>query len=133
MKLTIEENREAIKRYGHIRPAPRWGSVQCSAKCPGSVRTCTLERGHTGVHVAHGRLRRVVAVWDEGISAVTSKQPAKRAGAAIARIRAREGGLASTLKALLRVPDIEAVALLILALFMVGFGIDWALRIFGVW
>jgi hypothetical protein len=37
------------------------------------------------------------------------------------------------MKALLTIPDIEAVCLLILVLFMVGFGIDWALRIFGVW
>jgi hypothetical protein len=72
MKLTIKDNPEAIKRYGHIKPAPLWGSVRCAAKYPGSVRACTLERGHTGVHVAHGRFRRVVAVWDEGISATTS-------------------------------------------------------------
>lgn len=74
MRLTIEDNTETIKRYRHMRPALPWGPPRCSAKCPGSRRTCTLGRGHSGPHVAHVRFGRVVAVWDGS----TSVRDAKR-------------------------------------------------------
>lgn len=64
MKLTIESDRETLKRYGHIKPARGWGVHRCSARCPGSSRRCSLERGHRGPHVAHGMFGKVVAVWD---------------------------------------------------------------------
>ena len=126
MKLTIEENRDTITIYSHIKPAPFWGPARCSASCPGSVRTCTLEKGHTGLHVAHSRFRRVVAVWDNGIE---DRKPVR----GVVRRDSREGELVATMKALLRIPSIEEAFLLILALAFVGFGIDWALRILGVW
>lgn len=66
MRLTIEENRDAIRRYDHVRPARGRSVRRCAIRCPGTQRTCTLERGHHGPHVAHGALRRVVAVWDGG-------------------------------------------------------------------
>lgn len=72
VRLTVEEHREAIKRYGHIGPARAWGVTSCAAKCPGTTRTCTRERGHGGPHVAHGLVRRVLAVWDTGAGAQRS-------------------------------------------------------------
>ena len=136
MKLTVEENREAIRRYGHIKPAPILGAVRCSARCQGTRRTCTLERSHRGPHVAHGMFRRVVAVWDAGIKVQKSERKAKRAGRAIARTGFRDGGLISALGALgrrvvRRAPSLEEGLLLIFFRAMVGFAIDWALRIIG--
>jgi hypothetical protein len=64
VKLTIERDPEAIKRYGYLKPARAWGGQRCSARCPGTARTCTLEKGHRGPHVAHGMFKKVVAVWD---------------------------------------------------------------------
>ena len=77
MRLTIEENPEAIKRFGHIKPGPKRGAPLCAAQCPGTIRTCSLVRGHAGVHVSHGRFGKVQAVWDKKTKAqlpVPSKQ-----------------------------------------------------------
>ena len=60
-----ETHPEEIEKYEHIKPAPTFGPVRCFAKCPGTPRTCTLERGHAGPHVAHGFPKKVMAVWDE--------------------------------------------------------------------
>ena len=133
MKLTVEENREAIRRYRHVKPAPIWGAVRCSARCPGTRRSCTLERGHRGPHVAHGRFKKVVAVWDAGIKVRKSEEKAKRAVRATAR-DGWDGGLVAALVAfgghvVRRAPTMEQVLLLILFLAMVGFAIDVALRI----
>jgi hypothetical protein len=137
MKFTIEHNRERIKRYSHIKPAPRWGSVRCSARCPGTVRTCTLKEGHTGLHVAHGTFKRVVAVWDEGIKPGKAKVKAKRHVGAIAPNSCRDGGLVAALRAfrsrVIRKPhSMEEVIFLILALSMAGFLIDIWLQVLGV-
>ena len=78
MRLTVEHNREAIKRYRDVKLAPTWGTVRCRAKCPGTQRSCTLEVDHRGPHVAHGRFRKVVAVWDAGIKAQSRRR--KRRG-----------------------------------------------------
>ena len=134
MRLTIEDNREALKRYGHIKPAPAWGATPCSARCPGTVRNCTLRRGHAGPHVAHGSFRRVVAVWDKGMTAGEGK-PIRR-GAPFARPVSRAVGIAVTLRALRdrflqRVPSMEEILFLILGLSMAGFAIHWMLLIFG--
>jgi hypothetical protein len=113
MRLTVEENREALRRYGHIRPAAR-GAARCSARCPGATRTCTQESGHRGPHVSHGRLRKVV------------------------RGDLRRTGFLAAVKGLLgrlvRRPQysMEEVLLLVFALAMAGFVIDWALRILGL-
>ncbi len=93
MKLTIEHDRATIRRYGHLRPAKGWGVRRCGARCPGSSRTCTLEAGHRGPHVAHGLFRRVVAVWDSGGAEVAAstdrlrKTLASGTGASIRRGR----------------------------------------------
>jgi len=137
MKLTIEENRETIKRYGHIKPAPIWGVVRCSARCPGNSRACTLEEGHRGHHVAHGLFQRVVAVWDSGGQALKAHQKAKRAGGDVARTGSRDRGPVSKWggawdRIVQWAPSLEGMFLFILAVSMVGFALDWALRIIGL-
>lgn len=141
MKLTIEEDRERIKRYGHIRPAPIWGPARCSARCPGNPRSCTLEVDHRGPHVAHGWFNKVVAVWDEGIKGRRSdaRKAVERAGSpsgSVARRSTRNRGpLASSGgfwgRVRRRAPSMEGALLVILALGMVGFAIETALRILG--
>lgn len=137
MKLTIEDNREALKRYRHIRPAPQKGSARCSAVCPGTVRTCTLRRGHSGPHVAHGMFGRVLAVWDKGVKIPENRGGIPRPAAVVRRAGSGYGGFLATLRALrekivLKEHYIEAGLLLAFALAMVGFAIDWALRIMGL-
>jgi hypothetical protein len=88
--------------------------------------------------VAHGTFKRVVAVWDGRIKAEV--EPRRRAGRVVrttARRGSRDGGLWAALKAyrgriVRRFPAVEEVFLLILALSMAGFAIDWALRILGL-
>jgi len=65
MKILRETDPEAIKNYEHIKPAPTFGPIRCFAKCSGTNRTCTLSKGHTGSHVAHGFRKKVMAVWDD--------------------------------------------------------------------
>jgi hypothetical protein len=134
MRLTIEDNREAIKRYRHIRPAAHGGSMPCSAQCPGSPRTCTLRRGHSGPHVAHGVFKRVVAVWDGGTTAVAPERKPVRAARAPVRRSPGEGKPPAPFKALRSLASrfsMEGVLLFIMAVSMFGFAIDWALRILG--
>ena len=138
MKLTIEENPERIRRFSHIKPAPRWGVALCSASCPGVPRTCTLKRGHAGPHVAHGAFRRVVAVWDKGIKLRKVEEKNKRAVRTTVRSDTGEGGPVAALWALWgriarKEQSMEEVFLLLFALSMVGFAIDWAARILGFW
>lgn len=73
MRLTVEQNPESIKRYGHVKPAR--GTSKCYVRCPGTTRTCSLEKGHRGPHVAHGLFRRVVAVWDVGADSTPVAAP----------------------------------------------------------
>lgn len=133
MRLTVEKDRETIKRYGHIRPASAWGSVACAARCPGTTRTCTLEKGHRGPHVAHGFLKNVVAVWDAANGAAPEKsrtavgpQVPKEVwtGSLVGAVGAFWSHVAR-LK-----PAVGDVALLILFLGFVVFAVDWFLRIF---
>jgi hypothetical protein len=65
MRFTREENPEQVEQYSHIKPAPIFGPLRCFARCPGTHRTCTLSKGHTGLHVAHALFKKVAAVWDE--------------------------------------------------------------------
>lgn len=136
MKLTIKENPDAIRRYAHIRPASPMAARVCSTQCPGTNHTCTLQRGHSGVHVAHGRFRKVVAVWDRHARIQEPKQ-ITRAGKKAAIVRkGKKDGRAARIRGWVGrfVPSshsIEAVFLLVLLLGMVGFAIDLAIRIFG--
>ena len=133
MRLTVEKDRETIKRYGHIRPAPAWGGIACAARSPGTARTCTLEKGHRGPHVAHGFLKKVVAVWDAGTGAAPEK-PRTAVGPRMPK-EVWTGSLVSGMGAfwsqVVRLkPAIGDVALLILFLGFVVFAVDWFLRIF---
>ncbi len=137
MKLTIEENREAIKRYRHIKPASHPGSIPCSASCPGTSRTCTLKRGHAGPHIAHGMFKRVVAVWDRGYKVAAQNVTTVRHLRPDPPLRKNTGGFFTTLRDLRksiarREHYIEAALFLVFGLAMVGFAIDWALRIMGL-
>lgn len=141
MKLTVEENRERIKRYGHIKPAPTWGVVRCSARCPGTTRTCTLERGHRGLHVAHGMFNKVVAVWDAGVKGGQSASPksvekTRRAVEGAPREALRKKGPVAPSRGFWsritqRAPSMEGALLFILGLGMLWFAIDTALHILG--
>ena len=135
MKLTIEDNRETIKRYAHIKPAPLWGSVLCSVRCPGTPRICSLKRGHAGPHVSHGWFRRVVAVWDERSRIVPVGEAPKRAVRPAAPVVPRRRGFLATLRALRslikrREHVLEEVVFIVFALAMVGFAIHWIMIIF---
>lgn len=136
MRLTIENDPERIKRFSHIKPAPMLGSVLCDAKCPGTVRACTLQRGHSGPHVAHGTFRRVVAVWDAGIKERTVQKKARRPAKIPASVGMPGGSplpeLVSYLGRIMKRTSVEEVVFLILAISMVAFAVDWALRILGV-
>jgi hypothetical protein len=145
MKLTIEKNPETVKRYQHVRPAPRWGSIACSVQCPGTVRICTREQGHRGPHVAHAKFGKVVAVWDRTAQAEIPAHRPKHSGRttvsarrASTPVRGGDGGLGVVMKSIWgRVTGgnftLEDGFLLLLALAMVGFAIDWALRIIGLY
>jgi len=122
MKLTISENRDAIRRYAHVRPVSRFAGDPCGVRCPGTWHRCSLKKGHTGIHVAHGLLRRVVAVWDEDA----------RATAVVTR-RGPPGALerwAALGQRLIPGPEkIEAAFLLAFGLGMTYFCIEWVIRI----
>ncbi|MBT8337109.1 MAG: hypothetical protein KJO11_10925 [Gemmatimonadetes bacterium] len=136
MRLTIESDPQTIRRYEHVRPARGWGVERCGVMCTGVERACTRALGHTGPHVAHGRLGRVRAVWDA--DAATRARPEARSRVVEA---ARQGGLPSrrsggALRALVRwatdrVSSVEDLAMLILFLAFLGFAVDWFLRMLG--
>jgi hypothetical protein len=137
MRLTMEKNREAIRRFRHIRPAPFWTSARCAQKCPGTQRTCTREKGHRGPHVAHQRFRRVVAVWDAEAEALPPVKTKARSPGRLTIGDSGSGSKVSRWKTLMGglIPSshfIEATVLLVLALSMVAFAIDVALRILGL-
>ena len=136
MKLTRKENPDAIRRYAHVKPAPVMGARVCSAQCPGTHHTCTLARGHTGVHVAHGRFRKVVAVWDRHAQVREPKRITKAGQEEVALRKAKKESLPSRIKRIWGrlVPSshiIEAVVLVVFFLGMVAWAIDLAIRIFG--
>lgn len=136
MRLTAEEDPETIKRYGHIRPARGWRTRSCSTTCPGTVRTCTLERGHRGPHVAHGSFKKVLAVWNSGTGAEVSNAMVTRASEARARSGLRSRMSPGILETLWRfvvrtLSSAEEIALVILFLAFVWFGIGWILLILG--
>lgn len=138
MRLTLEKDRERIKRFSHIRAASGWGVARCSVSCPGTSRVCTLKRGHSGPHVAHGWFGRVVAVWDESVGerkpAVRPKRLARKKAIKEPRTAGGFMGLVRAFrKRFLGRPElVEQVIFLVLALSMVGFFIDIALRVLGI-
>ncbi len=136
MRLTVEEDRETIKRYRHIRPARGLGVQHCGARCPGTVRTCTLREGHRGPHVAHGTLGKVVAVWDTGMEVRRAGGPGRVTTGSRVRdtVEASKptGGLQHLWARLVRLNlSVEELALLVLFLALVGFVIHWMSMIVG--
>jgi len=136
MKFTIEDNPEAIRRYGHIRPAT-WGAARCVAGYPDGKHRCTLERGHRGPHVSHGRFRKVLAVWDAGVQVQPAGGKVKAEARPPSRIRPWDGGFVAALAAFSRrlikkAPPMEATLFLIFFLGMVVFVLDWTLRLLGL-
>lgn len=129
MRLTVEENPETIKRYGHLRPASRWGSVRCGVRCPGTSRSCTLEKGHRGPHAAHGMFKRVVAVWDAGFPVRRSEDVAV---GMVERDAFEEGGVVAAWKAFRNVvPDMETGVYLTFFVVFLGFVIYVLARVLG--
>jgi hypothetical protein len=130
VRLTIEQDPQSIKRYGHLKPARGLGVRACSARCPGSTRACTLEAGHRGPHVAHGVLGKVLAVWDGAPEPARSDVKVRRAVRSMARRGAHDvkpvGGLGALWTRLVSLNlSVEEMALLVLFVAMVGFVVHW--------
>ena len=138
MKLTIEDSPERLKRFSHIKPAPKRRSVLCAVKCPGTLHTCTRERGHSGPHVAHGRFKRVVAAWESGVDLTKLDGRARRPVHPPARAP-EQGGQARAVWmsfrkwAIRRWERLDELLLFILAMSMAGFAIDWFFRAVGLY
>ena len=143
MKLTIEDNRVAIKRYGHIKAARGFRARLCANRCPGTTRTCSRVRGHSGPHVAHGLFQKVVAVWDSGPGGPYAGEPARRLVEARGtsgvrdqrpvgmRVR-RPHGLVKTLWTRLReMSSLEEAVFFLFFLAFVGFAVHWFWLILG--
>jgi hypothetical protein len=78
--------------------------------------------------------RKVVAVWDSGIRVQEPEGKAKRAASPVERGASWDNGPIATLAAfgrriLRRVPPMEETLFIVFFVAMVGFFIDWALRI----
>ena len=142
MRLTAEEHPEAIKRYAHVRAARGWRARPCGDRCAGTARSCTRERGHRGPHVAHGPLRRVVAVWDAkpGMAApeplrrpANAGPPKRRAPGDPVGLPHRTQGPLEALRARLAraFASAEEIVFLIFFLAFVGFAVHWLLLIMG--
>lgn len=86
--------------------------------------------------MAHGAFKRVVAVWD----AAASERVVQRTGRGPAKAPRPGGGpeagpialLVKHVVQMVRRVSVEEVVFLILAISMVGFAVDWALRILGL-
>lgn len=135
MKLTLKENPDAIRRYSHIKPSPLLGAQACGAGCPGTKHSCTLAKGHSGLHVAHGRFRRVVAVWDRHAQIQEPKRITKAGQEAAAIRKAKKESLPTRIRKIWGrlVPSshlIEAAVLTVFFLGMVWWAVDLAIKIF---
>ncbi|GMV05747.1 MAG: hypothetical protein AMXMBFR53_20240 [Gemmatimonadota bacterium] len=140
MKLTREANREAVRHYDHVGRAPVLGGDPCDARCSGVRHRCTREAGHTGPHVAHGLLGRVLVVWDgdprAGLPAPRHEphRGARRKGRRprIPMRPTKPGKPLPVWERLLSDPHlVETATLVILGVGMVLAGLDWILRIMG--
>jgi hypothetical protein len=134
MRLTLESDPESVKRYGHLKPVRGFGARPCSTRFPGSGRACTLARGHGGPHVAHGRLGKVLAVWDAAADVVPTRA-ARPAPGSTGNVRedSRAVAILDRVRAVVAYVDVsvEGILLLVLFLAMVGFVIDWLFMIVG--
>ncbi|NNL30061.1 MAG: hypothetical protein HKO77_03520 [Gemmatimonadetes bacterium] len=118
-------------RYAHVKPAPFWRK-RCGRTAPGSERTCTREPGHRGPHVAHGPLRRVVAVWeaeDSRVAQPSGRKPATRRPVGLpskgsSSLTGRLGVAAKFMD-----EHIEEIALAVFFVAFVWFAIEWLMII----
>ena len=85
MRLTLEKNPDAIRRYRHLTPGRAWWTRRCRAHCPGTSRSCTREREHRGPHITHGWFGRILAVWDEDVGRTIPRSPVRAPRKAPAR------------------------------------------------
>jgi hypothetical protein len=142
VKLTRRTYPEAIKRYDHIRPARVSEGDRCAVACPGTLGRCSLAKGHTGPHVAHGHFARVVAVWgsdrtgqESGRAPSGTPVPARRGGTKrpIGLRAKKPAGIRETLWERVREAISSADEFIFLLLFVafVAFVIHWALLILG--
>lgn len=147
MRLTREENREALKRYRHLKPVRR-RAERCGRRLERSKRTCTLGKGHRGPHAAHGLFGRVLAVWGSGDGSAGSPgagRSSTRAGRGSTGpgrrvaprrpvgLRSRDpGGVLERVRSAAAWVDEHAEEILLLSFFaaFVWFAIDWLLIIF---
>jgi len=133
MRLTLDTNRQSLRRYGHIKPA-RGGQQHCAQLCPGTDRRCGRERGHHGPHVSFGLIRKVVAVWEGSAAAVRpASAPAPKASRRPPRRRpARERGVLRTLRDFLAAPfaSLEELAWAVFFIVFVGFAVGGLLLIY---
>lgn len=136
MRLTIEEDREKLQRYAHVRPARVRSTRRCGAVLGGTTRRCGRERGHSGPHVAHDRFRRVVAAWDSSAlaeasgEALENRARARRQGGLPAR--ESTGFLERAFERALRIlSSPEELFLLVLFIAFSVFAVHWLLLIAG--
>lgn len=128
VRLTVEEHSDATKRYRHIKEARGGKTRRCDAPCPDTPRACTRERGHHGPHVAHGRLKRILAVWDSGAIEERPAQIQRRTPSVRAHHLAGppSAGLPTILfKRVIRLlSSWDEIAFIVLFVIMVKFAID---------
>ena len=138
MRLTVEEHPEAIKRYAHVKRGRGAKTRPCADPCPGTKRSCTLETGHRGPHVAHGSFGRVTAVWDSGRPRPeTSRSPARGGSRPkqspkrpIGLRSERPTGIIERLRDGIRtIGSLEEIVFFVFFLAFVGFAIHWLLLI----
>lgn len=132
MRLTREEHPEAIKRYAALEAAPPW-SARCGAVFEGAPRRCSRRPGHRGPHAARGRFGTLHAVWDAETTLhdTRSGRPARRPpGLRGGDESAIVGFFTGLLERASRNPMqiLEEGLLLLFAIAMVGFVIDWLIR-----
>jgi hypothetical protein len=101
---------------------------------PGSTRSCTRERGHSGPHVAHGLFGTIREAWEGG--RVVGTSPAARAeGLPVRRPHIPPGGAGFGRELLDRLAglgtNVETILFLVLFVAFVAFAIHWLLLIFG--
>ena len=143
MRLTREDHGERLRRFSHLKPARTLlglGRKPCGVTLPGEFHACTRAAGHRGPHVAHGFLGEILAVWtreDGSGSEPRRATPARRRPAVQRRTRSDEddgGALAALWGRALRVlSSPEELALVLLFLGLLVFGLDVARRIVAGW
>ena len=134
MRLIASEHGESIRRFAHLRRARSIGARSCAVRLAGTRHSCTREEFHRGPHVAHGAFRKVVAVWDTGggpatkIGSVRESKARQRPTRRPVGLRTSPtgGAVSRGARRILRmIMDIEELALLLMFVAFVYFGVGW--------